>query len=134
MEIEEVDAVGTELREALLDGAYHVETMVASGVRIARIACHGEFCCQDDPLAFVADESSEQPFGTTVGIVHCRVDEIAAAIDVEIEDAACLVTIRTPSPCRTERHRPEAHRRYPQARTSKKFVMIKGHIGYLLTV
>jgi hypothetical protein len=115
VQVEEIDAIGPELPKALLHGPDHVEAVVAARIGVAGIAGHRELRRQDDALTLVTNGIAEEAFGRPVGIVHCGIDEVAAPIDIEVEDAAGLAAVGAPSPIRSEGHGAEAHGRDAQA-------------------
>ncbi len=115
MQIEEIDAISAKLPEALLDRSHHVEAMIAARIGVARLAGHRELRRDDEPLTLVADEFPEEAFGGAVGVVHRGIDEIAAPIDIEIEDAAGFDTVGAPTPIRPEGHGAQAYGRNTQS-------------------
>src|SRR3546814_1241948 len=93
-----------------------------------RISDWSSDVCSSDLLA-------DEPFRGAVGVAVRGVDEVAAAIDIRVEDAARLSFIGAPAPIGAKRHCAERHRRNPEARTAEKGVSVEvpggGH-GHLL--
>jgi hypothetical protein len=118
VQVEEIDAIGAELPEALLSGPHQVEAMVAAGIRVAGLSGHRELRREDEPLTLVADKFSHEAFGGAVGVVHRDIDEVAAPIDVEIEDATGFGDVGAPAPLRPKGHGAQAQRRNAQTRAS----------------
>src|SRR3546814_506041 len=83
----------------------------------------------DQPLAPVGGELADEPFRGAVGVAVRGVDEVAAAIDIRVEDAARLSFIGAPAPIGAKRHCAERHRRNPEARTAEKAVSVEGQGG-----
>jgi hypothetical protein len=84
--------------------------MVAARVGITRLARHRELGGEHDALALVAQELAEQALGGAVRVIDGGVDEVAATVDVEIEDAARLRRVCAPAPVLTEGHGAQCQR------------------------
>src|SRR3546814_20916731 len=69
-----------------------------------RISDWSSDVCSSDLLA-------DEPFRGAVGVAVRGVDEVAAAIDIRVEDAARLSFIGAPAPIGAKRHCDERHRR-----------------------
>ena len=64
-----------------------------------------------------ARELAEQLFGRAVRVQVGGVDEVAAPVDVGVEDATSLVLLRTPAPVGAERHGPQSPTATPAGRS-----------------
>jgi hypothetical protein len=109
------DVIGAELPEALLDGPHHVEAMIAARIWVAGLSGRRELRRDDEPLTLVADEFPQEPFGGAIGVVRRGIDEVAAPVDVEIEDATGFGDVGAPAPFRSAGHGAQAHGRNAQA-------------------
>ncbi|MNI84723.1 hypothetical protein D3C73_1416520 [compost metagenome] len=99
--------------------------MVAGVVRIARHGRQGVLAGDHQPFAAALGEPPEQGLCAAIGVVVCGIDEVAAAFDVGIEDAAGLGFVRAPTPVGTEGHRAQRHRADTQAGAAEQAVVIK---------
>jgi hypothetical protein len=125
MDVEQVDIVALQQPQAFLDRGDHALAMVAAGVRIAWPRRHGVFGRDHESLALALSKFSDKPLRGAVGVVVGRIDEVAAAIDVSIEDAPRFVLLCAPAPVRPERHRAKGERRNPKAGTAEQTIRHK---------
>src|SRR5947209_6428922 len=96
--------------------------MVTAEVRIARAIGERVLRRQDEVVAIGRDELSDEPLRRPVRVVAGRVDEVAAGLDVAVEDATALLLRRAPAPVLAEGHRAEAELRDAQAASSEQGV------------
>jgi len=98
----------------------------------SRIARHRELGRQDDAVAPPFHQPAEDALGRAVRVVDGRVDEIAAAVDVGVEDAPGLGFVGAPAPVLAEGHRAQRQRRDAQAGAAQQAVLIECGHGDLL--
>lgn len=125
VQVQQVDAVGGELAQAGFHRAHQVEPVIAAGIDVARLARHGELGRHHHTLALVGDQPAQHAFGRTVGVVHRGVDEVAATLDICIEDARGVGFIGTPAPFLAEGHRAQRQRRDAQAGAAEQAILIQ---------
>ena len=70
--------------------------------------------------------------GVALGVAVGGVDEVAAALEVAIEDLLGLFDAGAPAPVFAERHGAEAEGADAQARASERHVVIQRHDGVFL--
>jgi len=102
---EEVDPIGAQPAQAGIQGLDEVLPMVASRVGIVGPACQRVFGRQDDAFPAAFKELPELLLRLPVGVVVGGVDEVAAAVEEEVEHPARLGQLRPPAPALAERHR-----------------------------
>jgi hypothetical protein len=84
----------------------------------------------DDAVALLPvmrEVLADDRLGVTLRVPVRGVEEVAAAIDVGIEDALRLRGLGAPAPFLAERHRAEAERADAQARVSHRDVVVERH-------
>ena len=79
----------------------------------------------------LGDELADQLFALAAGVPVGGVDEVAALLDVTVEQAARDALLGAPSPFGAERHRAEAERADAQSGSSKRFVFVQLHSVFL---
>lgn len=77
----------------------------APGIRITRPAQRRVFRRQHQAFAVVTGEFAQQALGAAIGVGAGGVDEVAAALDVEVEQLARLVPLGAPAPLGAEGRR-----------------------------
>jgi hypothetical protein len=126
VQVQQVDVVGPELREAPLHGADHALAMVAAGVGVARGGGHRVLGRDHEAVTLAARKLPQQPLGAAVGVLVRCVNEVAAAVDIGVEEATRLVGIRAPTPVLSEGHGAERQRRNAQTGAAEKLECVEG--------
>jgi len=96
--------------------------IAAAAVRVAEEHVRHELRRDDEALALLpiaTDVLADDRLGVTLRVAVRRVDEVAAAIDVRIEDALGLFRLRSPTPFFAEGHRAEAMRADAKTRATE---------------
>jgi DNA-binding transcriptional LysR family regulator len=96
--------------------------MVAAGIRIARTCRQRIFGGEHQRFALCFRELADQTLRRSVGVGVGGVDEVAAAIDIGVEDAPRFGFIGAPAPVGAERHGPERQWRDPEAGAAEQAV------------
>ncbi len=125
VQVQQVDPVGGKLAQAGFDRANQVQAMIAAGIDVVRIACHGEFGGQHEAFASVLDQLAEDAFGAAVGVVHRGVDEVAAAVGIGVEDALGFDCICAPAPGFAEGHGAQRQWRDAQAGAAEQALVVQ---------
>src|ERR1700704_2468306 len=100
--------------------------MVATGVRILGAGASRVLGGDRQALALVCRELADELLSGAVCVVVRAVDEVAAAIDVGVEDSLRLLALRAPAPVGAECHRAERQRRDAQAGATEEAVGVEG--------
>ena len=99
----EVDAVGLQALQALLERPHHRLAAVAgSGEAALRVGALGEFGAEDEVVAARCDKFAEQTFRLTELVTVRCIDEVAARLKIAVIDAAGFVSLGAVSPFGTE--------------------------------
>lgn len=80
--------------------------MVARGVQVAAVARHGVLGRDDEAIAAARKKLAEDGLALTAAVEVRRVDDVAAGVGVQVENAAALPQRRAAS-LLAEGHRPE---------------------------
>ncbi|GAA3103085.1 hypothetical protein JOF29_003459 [Kribbella aluminosa] len=83
MQREQVDVVGAEPAQRVVEGADQVLAAVAARVRVAGVDAVGRLGGEHHPLldAGLGDQPADDPFALARGVEVGGVDEVAAGID-----------------------------------------------------
>ncbi|MNT13514.1 hypothetical protein D3C72_1484880 [compost metagenome] len=93
--------------------------MVAAGVGIIRLHGQRVFSGDYQPIAASGSELPDKTLGAAFGVAVGGIDEIAAALDVNVKQTAGLRLFRPPAPVGAEGHGAECQRRDAQAGTAQ---------------
>src|SRR5438105_1116799 len=107
-----------------------VLSSVAAGVRIAWVGVEGEFRRDHDPVAqpsFV-DKFPQHLLAPALSVAVGGIEEIAAKLDVTVEDCAGGVLLGAPAPLGSECHCPEAKRAHPESRATQRYIILQSHM------
>src|SRR5208282_6802182 len=86
----------------------HVFAMIASRVGVATPLVEGKFGGDDKLVALAANEFAHELFTRAVRVAVGGVEEIAAGIDVGVEDRLGFVPVRAPAPFLAKGHGAQA--------------------------
>jgi len=90
VEPEDIHVVGLQAFEGAFERLDHILAVVAGGVGVAVLPVLGVFGGEDEGVAFVGDEFAEEGFGLAFGVVVGGVEEVAAGVEVGVEDLAAF--------------------------------------------
>src|SRR3569833_3273653 len=115
----EIDMVGAQPSQALLDAAHHVLAAVAG---LGDVGAGGwrVFGGDDEMVAVRGDELADQPLAGAFGIDMRGVDEIAAGLGEGVEHRPALAIVTAPAPVGAEGHRTQAKLGNAQTETPEK--------------
>ena len=102
MEPVEIDKIGAEPLERGFERAVDIFAAIAAGIGISLLGAQGEFGGQRDLVAEVAlaNEFADEFLALAIGVAVGGVDEVAASVDVMIEDGLVIA----PAPFGAEGH------------------------------
>ncbi|MNV55417.1 hypothetical protein D3C71_1476470 [compost metagenome] len=123
--VQQIDAIGIQLAQAGFHRAHQVVAVVAAGIDVGRVARHGELGGQHQPVTPALGEAAEDAFGGAVGVVDRGIDEVAAAVDVGIENPLGFSVIGAPAPVGAEGHRAQREGGDAQPGAAEQAVVIK---------
>ncbi|MNL10508.1 hypothetical protein D3C87_1313100 [compost metagenome] len=103
MRPEQIEVIGFQSLQTLFNGANHVFAVVAGvGNAVGWRSPQRVFGRDDQPITFGRDELTEYGFGLATLIAVGGIDEIAACLQVTVENGFGFVTFRTMPPTRAE--------------------------------
>ncbi len=124
---EQVDLFGVQALQAFLDRADHVLAVVAGmGNPRVRGGAHGVFGRHHQAIAFGGDELADHHLGLSGLIAVGGVDEVAAGLQVTVEDPLCLFALGAMTPAGTEVAGAQRQFRNTQAATAAKDFVVHG--------
>jgi hypothetical protein len=130
----QVDVIGAQATKGLFALSDDGLAVRAAAVGVAHEHVRHELRRDDDAVALLpvlgevfADDGLRVPLRITVR----RVDEVAAALEVAIQDALRLRGLASPAPLFAEGHRAEAERAHAKAGAAERHVMVQGHAAVL---
>ena len=120
---EEIDVVGLQAAQRVLDRAEHRLSRRAAAVRIALPHVSAELRGDDHAVALAAARAgrevvAEDRLAVTLRVHVGGVDEVAAALEVARQNRVRGLDIGADAPFKAEGHRAEAERRDAQARAA----------------
>ncbi|GGO42158.1 hypothetical protein GCM10012286_23050 [Streptomyces lasiicapitis] len=110
MQVEQIDVVRVQPSQTGFHRREQVPAVRAPGIRITGPAQRRVFRRKDQAFAVFPGEFAKQALGAAIGVGAGGVDEIAAALDIEVEQLACLVLLGAPAPFGAEGRRAERQR------------------------
>jgi hypothetical protein len=131
MDPAEIDAIGLQPPKARFDGPHDRDATRASRVRIAAVHAaaelgrdHGAVAAR---LAAGREPLADDPLGVALGVDVGGVDEVAAALGVEIELPEAPRLVGAEAPLLAEGHRAEAERADAKPRVPERAVVREQH-------
>src|SRR5690606_27506566 len=83
----QVDVVGPEAAQALLQRQDEVLAVVAGGVRVGGVAGDGVLGGEDEAVPASGEQFADDAFASAVAVEVRRVDHVAAGVGVVVEDS-----------------------------------------------
>ena len=131
----EVDIVRLQPLERGVDGTHDVLAPVAAGIRIAGRTIVRELRGDDDMVAKpgLGDEAADKALAHAAGIGIRRVDEVAAGLDVAVEDGAGGRLVAAPGAADAadagiaEGHGAERKAAHAQSGTAEEEIVVERH-------
>ncbi len=128
----EIDVVGSESAQRAFERAQNVLAAIASGIRVVGLGAEAEFGGDHDlvPQIALANELTDPGFADPVGVEVSGIDEIAATVDVPIEDLPGRVLVGSPTPVGAEGHRAQGEAADAQSGVAQSEISGRAHDGF----